>query len=732
MSAERPAPPSRRPFGPFGPFHALAIIVAAATIAHVAYYFPRVVDDLFISLRYAENFAHGRGIVFNVGERVEGYSSPLWMFLQSIGFLFRAEGVTWTKLLGLASLAAIQIGLYRFGREVLKIRPLVALLPCVFTAGNSYLIDWAVLGLETPAHLALIVWTPVVLRRATEQPTWRRVGIAAAVAIGLGTVRPEAPMYLIAFAVAEMLEVRALHEVRKKALASLRVWAIAGTVLLLLLLARKAYFGLWFPHTYYVKGSDVVFDLARLKPLYEQGVAPAEELVYAGGLALAVLLALFRRALQPLLVCVAAMYFTAKVETDWMPSLRHLLPFTVFATIPWAWAVDGLWSAAKIAPPFRARFRGVALAAAVVLPWGGWAVAQVDVRFSPKDKHGNDWALPKRKEKWTDTVLSMLRKEPPHITAMGPFEMGMITQNYRLYEASALPMEESWYIGRDIGKVGYYSDAKIYDTAGLFTPDLTQSKAWRTQRVVDDALIEKAMSHRPVAGELYEEWTPALGRRQDLLRGYDVVVGYPAWPVDIVASDRGKPSSEEILRRYRKAADKFPQWFLLNTLYGECVGGAIRKRLRILEENLSTEPPPAPGEGAGAGVTIDGAVETLGCKIDKARAKPGDEVSLRCFYKVLRPLPEPWSIFVHVEDARGAMRVNADHPPVGGMHPTRDWKPGEIVRDATKLGIPKDEPAGTLRIWYGLWRPGYVPRVEPASKIDPKLRIPGPTIQVER
>lgn len=729
MPAERPARPSRLPIGPF---HVLALAIAAATVAHVAYYFPRVVDDLFISLRYAENFAHGRGIVFNVGERVEGYSSPLWMFLQTIGLLVRAEGVTWTKLLGLASLAAIQLGLYAFGREVLGLRRVVALLPCLYTAGNSYLIDWAVLGLETPAHLALLVWTPVALRRATAAPRLRNVAVAAAVAVGLGTVRPEAPMYLGVFAVAELLSVGALREVRAKALSSLRVWAIAGLVLGLLLLARKAYFGLWFPHTYYVKGSDVVFDAARLKPLYEQGVAPAEELFYAGGLALALLLALFRRAFQPLLVCLAAMYFTAKVETDWMPSLRHLLPFTVFVAIPWAWAVDGLWSAAKIAPPFRARFRGGALAAALVVPWAAYAVAQVDVRFSPEDKHGNDWALPKRKEKWRDTVLSMLRKEPPHVTAMGAFEMGMITQNYRLYEASAQPLEESWYIGRDIGKVGYYSDAKIYDTAGLFTPDLTQSKAWRQKRQVDDALIEKAMSRRPVAGELYAEWTPALGRRPDLQKGYDVVVGYSAWPVDIVARDRGKPSPEEILRRYRKAAGKFPRWFLLNTLYGECVGGAIRKRLRILEENLSTEPPPAPGEAEGDGVTIEGAVETLGCKVDKPRAKAGDEVSLRCFYKVLRPLPEPWSVFVHVEDARGAMRINGDHPPAGGMHPTSAWKPGEIVRDATTLGIPKDEPPGTLRVWFGLWRPGYVPRVVPADKIDAKLRIPGPTIRIER
>src|SRR5438046_1158229 len=77
----------------------LAGVVVLMTLAHVAYYFPRVVDDLFISLRYAENLAHGRGAVYNVGERVEGYSSPLWMLLESVGYVLRFEGVTFTKCL---------------------------------------------------------------------------------------------------------------------------------------------------------------------------------------------------------------------------------------------------------------------------------------------------------------------------------------------------------------------------------------------------------------------------------------------------------------------------------------------------------------------------------------------------------------------------------------------------------------------------------------------------------
>ena len=40
-----------------------------------------VVDDAYISMRYSKNMAQGIGLVFNAGERVEGYTSFLWVLL---------------------------------------------------------------------------------------------------------------------------------------------------------------------------------------------------------------------------------------------------------------------------------------------------------------------------------------------------------------------------------------------------------------------------------------------------------------------------------------------------------------------------------------------------------------------------------------------------------------------------------------------------------------------------
>jgi len=61
----------------------LAILFLACTLAIVvmAFSYIELVDDAYISFRYAHNLAEGQGLVFNVGEYVEGYTSLLWTLL---------------------------------------------------------------------------------------------------------------------------------------------------------------------------------------------------------------------------------------------------------------------------------------------------------------------------------------------------------------------------------------------------------------------------------------------------------------------------------------------------------------------------------------------------------------------------------------------------------------------------------------------------------------------------
>lgn len=558
------------------------VVVFAAALAHVAYYFPRVVDDLFISLRYAENLAGGHGAVYNPGERVEGYSGPLWMLLQALGFVLRFEGVTWTKALGTASLLATQLGLYRLARDVLGVRPLVAWAPALVLAANSYVVNWSVLGLETPLHLATIVLAPVAVDAALKAPGRGRRLLAVAALVALGTSRPESMLYLGVILGAPLLTAGGKREAITMArrLAPVALPALAALAALLLL--RRAYYGHFVPNTYFVKGSDTGFDLARLAPLWGQGASASEAALYLGGAALLAFYGVRRRALAPALVALGCLYFTASVILDWMPSLRHLLPVTVLAPLGWTCLLDSLL------PKDGAKDAGAARALAAALPvfvlaHAAWHVAGVDNRYSPEEKRNRPWIMPKTREKWSDTVLAYRRIEPPHVTRMGPYEMGQITQAWAVLEASAGPVRESWFVGRDIGAVGYYTGVRVFDTAGLFTPAISHSREWVEHRRVTPELIRTAMALRPLAGEIYEGWELALGEQRDLLAGYRLRFGTWQRPYAFVATDRTPPAREEVLRRYGDLVAKFPRRYHLHTLYGESIGAVVERRLRVVE-----------------------------------------------------------------------------------------------------------------------------------------------------
>src|SRR5690242_18138108 len=65
-----------------------------------------VVDDSFITFRYVRNFVRGNGLVYNPGERVEGYTNFLWAMILS-GILWINSNV---NLLVVAQLLGIMFG----------------------------------------------------------------------------------------------------------------------------------------------------------------------------------------------------------------------------------------------------------------------------------------------------------------------------------------------------------------------------------------------------------------------------------------------------------------------------------------------------------------------------------------------------------------------------------------------------------------------------------------------
>ena len=89
--------------------HATVLVLLACVLAGVlsACTFKYTVDDTYISLRYARNWARDFGPVFNrnTQQPVEGYTNFLWVAIEALFFRFgvRPEAaVTLAKLLGVA------------------------------------------------------------------------------------------------------------------------------------------------------------------------------------------------------------------------------------------------------------------------------------------------------------------------------------------------------------------------------------------------------------------------------------------------------------------------------------------------------------------------------------------------------------------------------------------------------------------------------------------------------
>ena len=64
--------------------------------------FNHLQDDSFITFRYVKNFLAGHGLVFNPGERVEGYTSFLWLWILTAGSFIGFDIVNFAQALGIA------------------------------------------------------------------------------------------------------------------------------------------------------------------------------------------------------------------------------------------------------------------------------------------------------------------------------------------------------------------------------------------------------------------------------------------------------------------------------------------------------------------------------------------------------------------------------------------------------------------------------------------------------
>ena len=243
-------------------------LLLACTVYSV---FAETVDDPYITFRYAANLLAGHGPVFNLGERVEGYTSPLHLALSavlmsvtpSVGILFKSKCASIVfafVMLAQTGRLARRSGLHAW--ETILVQTLLAL--------NINFALAAVNALETTLYGALLLGSLLLFQGECRRGRGWGSGLLLAAAL---QARPEA--FLV---IAALLCVRLIW-LRRRALP----WSFAARWLLafavpvaLVETARWGYYGQWLPNTYYAKGAPLGVSLEIGSAYLLKATAPGQ------------------------------------------------------------------------------------------------------------------------------------------------------------------------------------------------------------------------------------------------------------------------------------------------------------------------------------------------------------------------------------------------------------------------------------------------------------------------
>lgn len=396
-----------------------------------------ITDDTFIHLQYAKHLAEGRGLVFNVGERVYGCTSPLWVALIADGMALGLDGLLVARGLGIAATLASILLFFQLLRRTVR-SPELRAAGTLAWAAHAWMVRWSVSGMETPLAVALTLAGFVAYVEGVQWGS-RPVRTGALWALAALT-RPEGVFLLALWAVFLLLDADSRNGVRRLLFGLLPPLFIYGSWLLF----SKLYFGTFWPQTLNAKSAGTESWQFLIDNLSRQlRIIAATDGMYVVAIVLAV-------------------GFGGNLVPRGSPAQRLL---------PWAWVIGipALYMARGV--PVLSRYL---LPLLPVLAWLGWRALDI-------------WLLGEKPDD------AKRRRAAVFGIALGAL---VVAQNLTVYRLAVMPHVTSFSTGLesslvpwgkwfrehaprgasiaapDIGAIGYYSDLRVVDLAGLVTPEM--------------------------------------------------------------------------------------------------------------------------------------------------------------------------------------------------------------------------------------------------------------------
>jgi tetratricopeptide (TPR) repeat protein len=486
-------------------------------------------DDSYITYRYARNVARGAGPVFNVGERVEGYTNFLWMMLLSaLGVL----GIPFTTVIPLSQVLGVLCGIGVIIIFFFLIRrwstgpPAAAPLATLFLAANGSFAYWCVSGMETGLFALLIAAACLVYLDAETASGF----VSTSLLLGLAALtRPEGALFwaivLLHFVVTRATRDRR-NALRPANVRDLTLLLVPFVVLVApLYIWQLSYYGYFFPNTFYAKTGIAATYL-------KSGIAYLVSFYKAYGfwglaLAFPVGLALRRRSLVPalpflfaLLVLAIQGLYTIAVGGDVLRIYRFFVPvYFLFYFV----LAEAVWLI-----PAGPAARTVLLAILVPLTFWGPFVPGQSVR---REINHNKYLERGLVDKMSATGRWLNR----HIS------------------------ERDWFACTTIGAVSWFSDRNLVDMLGLTdavvahhpehilgTRVYWKERNYNTRRVLE---MNPVYIYFSTGGKPSAAAERALFLRTRFRRGY--------FPCPVSVQERGRVFSDVLYKR-RPGADTLP------------------------------------------------------------------------------------------------------------------------------------------------------------------------------
>lgn len=648
------------------------------------------VDDAGISFTYARNLGNGEGLVLTPGgERVEGYSNPLWVFL--LGF-YAALGMTpfgvakglsfvlgWGTLWGIFRLGKRLVP-EGFANNTLTVGGLAAL----FTALHTPFVIWTQSGLEGPLYLCLMLWglerlfqelTPEGLEgRAggSERPPLpvsstssalhpvARFPVSSLLFCGVALTRPEGVMFGVlvlglrwVWRGMDVWRGTSQAETRARLMFGLRQELLALLAFVLPLglyhLWHYAYFASYVTNTYHVKDPDGsllerLLNLSSPGWLYVQSWMRGYRLAYtlpllAVPLGVSLVEAVRESRANSLLSADwvararwavlgflgAAVFFPLYSSGDWMKEYRFLAPAAPFYFLLMVSGVALL--VGLLSDVWREKYSSRLYAVLGALAVSSMALVQPAVESALEYRRNPEVGV-------------------ADVKARGDYFKGV-------RERLGLKGDVV-FMDPDLGATSYYSGMRVIDTWGL--SDVPFAMHGNNQAFAPDYVLEEV---RPDLIHVFGYWN---GKTKILEDGRWTTFYAP------LPSYRGR----------RGAMD----------------GGnyVLRSHLRATPREYQ----------AGAPLRVFGSgLELVHAAFDLAVLNPGGGAILTLFWRAQGAVPDNIMITTRLEGA-GLPSLRLDHAPLYGWLTPSQWLPGEVVKERIVVNLPPEALAGEYRLEVGV------------------------------